>query len=112
MCAVTYARWFGGGDSCDMFVFVEQHVAALVKLALTEAKVAASDIDVICYTKGERWMLLHTHRERCSWELVLSLCETGPGMGGPLVSCALCARMLSQLWNVPLVGVNHCVGRM
>lgn len=46
-----------------MFVFVEQHVAALVKLALTEAKVAASDIDVICYTKGERWMLLHTHTE-------------------------------------------------
>lgn len=64
VCVVTYVRWFGrGGDSCDMFVFVEQHVAALVKLALTEAKVAASDIDVICYTKGERWMLLHTHTE-------------------------------------------------
>lgn len=33
-------------------------------------------------------------------------------MGGPLVSCAVAARMLSQLWNVPLVGVNHCVGHI
>lgn len=35
----------------------------------------------------------------------------GPGMGGPLVSVALCARTLSLLWNKPIVGVNHCVGR-
>jgi hypothetical protein len=34
----------------------------------------------------------------------------GPGMGGPLVACAVAARMLSLLWGVPLVGVNHCVG--
>lgn len=33
-------------------------------------------------------------------------------MGGPLVSCAVVARMLSQLWRVPLVGVNHCVGHI
>lgn len=33
-------------------------------------------------------------------------------MGGPLVSCAVVARMLSQLWGVPLVGVNHCVGHI
>lgn len=33
-------------------------------------------------------------------------------MGGPLVTCAVVARMLSQLWNVPLVGVNHCVGHI
>lgn len=36
----------------------------------------------------------------------------GPGMGGPLVSCAVVARMLSQLWRRPLVGVNHCVGHI
>lgn len=36
----------------------------------------------------------------------------GPGMGGPLVSCAVVARMLSQLWSVPLVPVNHCVGHI
>ena len=45
------------------------------------------DIDCICYTKG-------------------------PGMGAPLQSVALAARVLSQLWEKDLVGVNHCVGRM
>lgn len=39
-------------------------------------------------------------------------CLQGPGMGGPLVTCAVVARMLSQLWRVPLVGVNHCVGHI
>ena len=33
-------------------------------------------------------------------------------MGGPLVSCAVVARMLAQLWGVPIVGVNHCVGHI
>ena len=36
----------------------------------------------------------------------------GPGMGGPLVTCAVVARMLSQLWKVPLLAVNHCVGHI
>jgi N6-L-threonylcarbamoyladenine synthase len=35
----------------------------------------------------------------------------GPGMGAPLQSVALVARALSLLFNKPLVGVNHCVGR-
>lgn len=34
------------------------------------------------------------------------------GMGGPLRSCAICARTLSLLWHVPLVAVNHCVGHI
>lgn len=33
-------------------------------------------------------------------------------MGAPLQSCAICARTLSLLWKVPLVGVNHCVGHI
>ena len=33
-------------------------------------------------------------------------------MGGPLVTCAVVARMLSQLWQVPIVAVNHCVGHI
>ena len=33
-------------------------------------------------------------------------------MGGPLVACAVAARMLSQLWQIPLIGVNHCVGHI
>ena len=33
-------------------------------------------------------------------------------MGGPLSSCAVCARSLSLLWGVPLVAVNHCIGHV
>lgn len=32
-------------------------------------------------------------------------------MGTPLQVGALVVRTLSQLYNIPLVGVNHCVGR-
>jgi hypothetical protein len=37
---------------------------------------------------------------------------TGPGMGAPLVSTALVARTVAQLWNKPIVAVNHCIGRI
>ncbi|OAX81182.1 tRNA N6-adenosine threonylcarbamoyltransferase [Emergomyces africanus] len=53
--------------------------------ALKEARVSVNDVDCICYTKG-------------------------PGMGAPLQSVAVAARMLSLLWGKELVGVNHCVG--
>ena len=36
----------------------------------------------------------------------------GPGMGGPLRSCAVAARTLSVLWGVPLIAVNHCIGHI
>ena len=45
------------------------------------------DINCICYTKG-------------------------PGMGAPLQSVAVAARILGLLWSKALVGVNHCIGRM
>ncbi|KAJ1458937.1 glycoprotease, partial [Pelagophyceae sp. CCMP2097] len=63
------------------------HVIPLVQQALREAGLAAKDVDVVCYTRG-------------------------PGMGGPLRSCAVCARTLAQLWDVPLVAVNHCVAHI
>lgn len=59
----------------------------LLLQAFEEAKISPAEIDCICYTKG-------------------------PGMGAPLQSVALVARTLSQLWRVPLVGVNHCVGHI
>ncbi|KAI5296055.1 putative tRNA threonylcarbamoyladenosine biosynthesis protein kae1 [Ascosphaera acerosa] len=62
-------------------------IVPLVKRALKEAGVRLADVDCICYTKG-------------------------PGMGAPLQSVAVAARMLSLLWNKPLVGVNHCVGHI
>lgn len=69
----------------------QNHIVALVRVALMEAfpgeENPESLLSAICFTKG-------------------------PGMGAPLQSCAVCARMLSLLWNVPLVGVNHCVGHI
>ncbi|KAF5014352.1 hypothetical protein F66182_14692, partial [Fusarium sp. NRRL 66182] len=62
-------------------------VVKLVKQALIEAKISVADVDCICYTKG-------------------------PGMGAPLQSTAVAARMLSLLWGKDLVGVNHCVGHI
>ena len=44
--------------------------------------------------------------------MFLFFCYTGPGMGGPLTSCAVAARTLSLLWKKPIVGVNHCVGHI
>lgn len=61
-------------------------VVRLIRQALLEAGVTIDDVDCICYTKG-------------------------PGMGAPLQSVAVSARILSLLWNKELVGVNHCVGR-
>ncbi|KAJ5139286.1 uncharacterized protein N7515_004134 [Penicillium bovifimosum] len=62
-------------------------VVKLVKQALKEAKVSVDDVDCICFTKG-------------------------PGMGAPLQSVVVAARMLSLLWGKELVGVNHCVGHI
>ena len=36
----------------------------------------------------------------------------GPGMGAPLVSVAVVARTVAQLWGKPLLGVNHCIGHI
>lgn len=65
----------------------QYHINGLIRLAIQDAGINLSDIDVICYTKG-------------------------PGMGGPLRSCAIAARILSILINKPLVGVNHCVAHI
>ncbi|KAJ2119018.1 putative tRNA threonylcarbamoyladenosine biosynthesis protein kae1 [Coemansia sp. RSA 1807] len=66
------------------------HRATIIELlnqALADAKITHQELDCICYTKG-------------------------PGMGAPLQAVALVARTLSQLWDLPLVGVNHCVGHI
>lgn len=36
----------------------------------------------------------------------------GPGMGAPLVSTAIVARTVAQLWGKPMIAVNHCIGRI
>ncbi|XP_050773847.1 tRNA N6-adenosine threonylcarbamoyltransferase [Gopherus flavomarginatus] len=62
-------------------------VLAVLREALQEAGLEPADVDCVAYTKG-------------------------PGMGAPLVTVAVVARTLAQLWNKPLLGVNHCVGHI
>lgn len=59
----------------------------LVDQALKEAKLKHSDIDIVSYTKG-------------------------PGMGAPLVGTAIIARTLAQIWEKPLIPVNHCIAHI
>ncbi|EGD72195.1 glycoprotein endopeptidase [Salpingoeca rosetta] len=62
-------------------------VLDILRRALEEAKITPQDVDCICFTKG-------------------------PGMAAPLTVMAVVARTVAQLWNKPLVGVNHCVGHI
>ncbi|VEU21627.1 DEKNAAC102236 [Brettanomyces naardenensis] len=62
-------------------------VVRLVEKALKDSGVKVSDLDCLCFTQG-------------------------PGMGAPLQSVVVAARTLSQLWELPLVGVNHCIGHI
>jgi N6-L-threonylcarbamoyladenine synthase len=64
----------------------QKQILDLLDKALKEANVKGTDLDVVCFTKG-------------------------PGMGAPLVSVAVVARTVAQLWNKPIVGVNHCIAR-
>ncbi|XP_053909062.1 tRNA N6-adenosine threonylcarbamoyltransferase isoform X2 [Cuculus canorus] len=59
----------------------------LVSSALSDAGLTPRDVDAIAFTRG-------------------------PGMGAPLAVVAVVARALAQLWALPLLGVNHCVGHI
>lgn len=63
-----------------------EKVIELVRRALAVANLVPKQIRCLAYTKG-------------------------PGMGAPLQSVALAVRVLSQMWEIPIVAVNHCVGR-
>jgi len=69
----------------------QNHVTSIVKQALFEAfgrkDSYKGDLTAIAYTMG-------------------------PGMGGPLTSCAVFARTLALLYEIPLIPVNHCVAHI
>ena len=65
----------------------QSHILDVLRRALDDAKVKPEDIDCVCFTKG-------------------------PGMGAPLVSTAVVARTVAQLWRKPLVAVNHCIAHI
>ncbi|OAD56303.1 putative tRNA threonylcarbamoyladenosine biosynthesis protein osgep [Eufriesea mexicana] len=64
-----------------------EYILNILQKALDEAKITLKDVDVICYTKG-------------------------PGMGAPLTVAALVARTVAQLYNKPMIAVNHCIGHI
>jgi len=69
----------------------QAHVVALIRAALNEA--FPND----------------THPQHQLSAIAFTL---GPGMGGPLKSCAMAARSLSVLWKLPLIAVNHCIAHI
>lgn len=64
-----------------------QHIIALARTVLEKAQVSPNELSALAYTMG-------------------------PGMGGPLVSVGVVVRLLAQLWKLPIMNVNHCIGRM
>ncbi len=103
----------------------QNHIVALVRAALSEAfpdekhpetLISASECPKAPKSRFPEVKFCFNQKISdntfiCS--VALLVCFTkGPGMGAPLQSCAVCARTLSLLWNVPLVGVNHCVGHI
>lgn len=69
----------------------QAHVVAIIRAALDEAFPNESNP--------------HRHLSAIAFTL-------GPGMGGPLRSCAMAARSLSLLWKIPLLSVNHCIAHI
>lgn len=61
--------------------------ADIINKALLEANLSIKDIDLIAFSQS-------------------------PGLGPVLKIGALVARMLSQILNIPLVGVNHCIAHV
>uniref|UniRef100_A0A6G4ZZ60 N(6)-L-threonylcarbamoyladenine synthase n=1 Tax=Rhipicephalus microplus TaxID=6941 RepID=A0A6G4ZZ60_RHIMP len=85
---VTYITPPGEGfQPRDTALHHRAHILDVLEKALQEASITPKEIDVVCYTKG-------------------------PGMGAPLVSVAVVARTIAQLWNKPIIGVNHCIGHI
>ncbi|CAB3259597.1 unnamed protein product [Arctia plantaginis] len=64
-----------------------ENIHELLQEALDQSGITPQEIDVVCYTKG-------------------------PGMGAPLMVCAIVARTCAKLWKKPIYGVNHCVGHI
>lgn len=62
-------------------------LVTVAKEAILRADIRVQDCSCICFTKG-------------------------PGMGAPLQSVSIVARTLSLIFELPLVGVNHCVGHI
>jgi N6-L-threonylcarbamoyladenine synthase len=45
-------------------------------------------------------------------EISLIAYTKGPGMGGPLSVGCIVARTLSKMFEIPIIGVNHCIAHI
>ncbi|XP_071038061.1 tRNA N6-adenosine threonylcarbamoyltransferase [Parasteatoda tepidariorum] len=87
-CRATYITPPGEGFlPRDTAHHHQKHVLDVLQKAVEEAQIEPSEIDVVCYTKG-------------------------PGIAAPLMSVAVVARTIAQLWKKPIIGVNHCIGHI
>ncbi len=77
----------GGIHPREAANFHAEHIVPLIKDALKESNLTLDDIDLVSFAKG-------------------------PGLGPALRTVATAARSLSQNINVPLIGVNHCIGHV
>ena len=55
--------------------------------------------------------LAEGHITNPSQQLAAIAYTKGPGMGAPLQAVSIVVRILSQLWKIPIIAVNHCVAR-
>ena len=68
----------------------EHHASAIVPLitdSLAESGLGIDDIELVAFSRG-------------------------PGLGPALRTVATAARSLSLMLNIPIVGVNHCIGHV
>lgn len=77
----------GGIHPREAANFHAEHIVSLINDALDESNLTLNDIDLVSFAKG-------------------------PGLGPALRTIATAARSLSQNINVPLIGVNHCIGHV
>ncbi len=77
----------GGIHPREAANFHAEHIVPLINDALEESSLTLNDIDLVSFAKG-------------------------PGLGPALRTIATAARSLSQNINVPLIGVNHCIGHV
>ena len=63
------------------------HFYKVIKKALSEANISIKEIDLIAFSQS-------------------------PGLGPVLKIGALVARMISQILDIPIIGVNHCIAHI
>lgn len=83
----TFVPETGGLHPREVAEHHARHFSDVIQRALNEASVKMGELALVAYSQG-------------------------PGLGACLRVGALVSRTLSQVLDIPLVGVNHCVGHV